>query len=102
MQNRSKVSTRLRADRRQTLVLLGSTLAAPLWAQGANNWSEIEARARGQTVYFNAWGGSQRVNAYLQWAGVEVQQRFGVRLEHVKLSDTAEVVKRVRDRKSVV
>ena len=100
MQNRSKVSTRLRADRRQTLVLLGSTLAAPLWAQGANNWSEIEARARGQTVYFNAWGGSQRVNAYLQWAGVEVQQRFGVRLEHVKLSDTAEVVKRVRNEKA--
>ena len=28
--------------------------------------------------------------------GVEVQKRFGVKLEHVKITDTAEVVKRVR------
>ena len=100
MQDRSSANNLLHTDRRQMLALLGSSLAAPLWAQGASHWSEIESRARGQTVYFNAWGGSQRVNAYLQWAGVEAQQRFGVRLEHVKLSDTAEVVKRVRNEKA--
>ncbi len=55
--------------------------------------------ARGQTVYFNAWAGSERINAYLQWAGAEVDKRHGVKLEHVKIADTAEVVKRVRSEK---
>lgn len=63
-------------------------------------WERTVRAARGQTVYFNAWGGSDRVNAYLQWAAGEVAQRFGIRLEHVKLGDTAELVKRVRAEKA--
>lgn len=63
-------------------------------------WADIEARARGQTVYFNAWGGSQRVNAYLRWAADEVLRLYGVKLEHVKVTDTADVVKRVRNEKA--
>ena len=62
-------------------------------------WDRIEKAARGQTVYFNAWAGSENINAYLQWAGAEVEKRWGVKLEHVKISDTAEVVKRVRAEK---
>lgn len=71
------------------------------WAGAARaaDWPAIERAARGQTVYFNAWAGSERVNAYLQWAAGEVAQRFGIRLEHVKLGDTAELVKRVRAEK---
>jgi len=74
------------------------------WAPGAlaadaAAWERIEKAARGQTVYFNAWAGSQRINAYLQWAGIEVDKRWGVKLEHVKIGDTAEVVKRVRAEK---
>jgi putative thiamine transport system substrate-binding protein len=38
-------------------------------ARAAEGWSAIEAEARGQTVYFNAWAGSPQVNAYLAWAG---------------------------------
>jgi putative thiamine transport system substrate-binding protein len=51
-------------------------------------------------VFFNAWAGSERINAYLQWAAGELQRRFGVKLEHVKITDTAEAVKRVRAEKS--
>jgi len=65
----------------------------------ANDWPAIERAARGQTVYFNAWAGSERINAYLQWAAAEADKRFGVTLSHVKISDTAEVVKRVRAEK---
>ena len=65
----------------------------------AADWPAVQRAARGQTVYFNAWAGSERINAYLQWAGAEVAQRWGVKLEHVKISDTAEVVKRVRAEK---
>jgi putative thiamine transport system substrate-binding protein len=86
--------------RRQTIVLLGSAACGPLFAQTGTPWAAIESRARGQTVYLNAWAGSEQINAYLQWAAVEVQRRYGVKLEHVKVTDTAEVVKRVRGEKA--
>ena len=89
----------LTLSRRQALLLAGAALAAPLQAQ-TTAWAEIEKKARGQTVYFNAWAGSQNINAYLQWAGAEVQKRYGVTLNHVKITDTAEVVKRVRVEKA--
>lgn len=66
-------------------------------ARAGDVWSAIEAEARGQTVYFNAWAGSPQVNAYLAWAGQELKTRHGVTLEHVKLQDTAEAVRRIRD-----
>ena len=88
------------STRRRVLALLGASLSTPLWAQGSSAWPAIEGRARGQTVYFNAWAGSERINAYLQWAAGEVQRRFSVKLEHVKITDAAEVVKRVRAEKA--
>ena len=63
-------------------------------------WARIEATAKGQTVFFNAWAGSERINAYLQWAAGELAQRWSVKLEHVKITDTAEAVKRVRAEKA--
>ena len=88
------------STRRRALAAIAAGLTPPLWAQGGSAWPAIEARARGQTVYFNAWAGSERINAYLQWAAGEVQRRHGVRLEHVKITDAAEVVKRVRAEKA--
>ena len=87
-------------SRRQLVAMTGAMLCAPLRAQTAPDWSAILQKARGQTVYFNAWAGSQNINAYLQWAAGEVKQRYGVQLEHVKITDTAEVVKRVRNEKT--
>jgi len=74
-------------------------LAAPLRAAADAAWPRIERAARGQTVYFNAWAGSDRINAYLQWVAAELGKRFGIKLEHVKVGDTAEAVKRVRAEK---
>ena len=86
--------------RRHLLVAAtAAPLASVLRAQ-ASSWSRIEQAARGQTVYFNAWAGSERINAYLQWAGAEVAKSHGVKLEHVKITDTAEVVRRVRAEKT--
>ncbi len=86
------------ATRRQLITAAAALpFAADAWC--ANDWPAVERTARGQTVYFNAWAGSERINAYLQWAGAEVDKRFGVKLAHVKISDTAEVVKRVRAEK---
>lgn len=59
------------------------------------DWTAVQSQARGQTVYFNAWGGSNEVNAYIDWAGDQVAARYGVTVEHVKLTDTADAVSRV-------
>ena len=87
-------------SRRHIMAIIASGAASPLFAQTGTPWSTIESKARGQTVYFNAWAGSERINAYLQWAGTEVQKRYGVKLEHVKVTDTVEAVKRVRSEKA--
>jgi putative thiamine transport system substrate-binding protein len=86
-------------NRRALLRLTAATGFAPLlsrFAQAAD-WSAVEAEAKGQTVYFNAWAGADTINAYIAWAGEQAQARYGVTLNHVKITDTAEVVKRVRD-----
>jgi putative thiamine transport system substrate-binding protein len=61
----------------------------------AATFTDLLAAARGQTVYFNAWGGSDAINAYIAWVGQQVAARFGITLVHVKLTDTAEAVARV-------
>jgi putative thiamine transport system substrate-binding protein len=52
-------------------------------------------QAAGQTVYFNAWGGDQKINDYILWAAGELERRHRVLLKLVKLSDTAEAVSHV-------
>ncbi|MFX4220958.1 MAG: ABC transporter substrate-binding protein [Thalassobaculum sp.] len=59
------------------------------------DWDVIVAAAAGQTVHFNAWGGDDRVNAYIDWVGDRVDALYGIDLVHVKLSDTADAVSRV-------
>ncbi|SOC53086.1 putative thiamine transport system substrate-binding protein [Chromohalobacter canadensis] len=81
--------------------LRGLSVAALLAASGPatayqlDDWASVVAEARGQTVYFNAWGGEPRINRYLEWVADEVEARYGVELEHVKLADTATAVSRV-------
>lgn len=95
----------MRSDiqRRQFNLVLatGSALAflSSVRAQ-TGGWAGVEKSARGQTVYFNAWGGSARVNDYLKWAGSEAARLYGITVEHVKVTDTADVVKRVRTEKA--
>ena len=64
-------------------------------AQTAADWPQVLAKARGQTVYFNAWAGDEKTNAFIAWAGGELKSRYGVSVSHVRLKDTAEAVTRV-------
>jgi putative thiamine transport system substrate-binding protein len=79
--------------------LLGLIGLAPFWtaARAEGAWQAVTAEARGQTVYFNAWAGSPQVNAYIAWAGGVLKERHDITLTHVKLADTAEAVRRVRE-----
>jgi putative thiamine transport system substrate-binding protein len=87
------------ARRRLLVAGLSTPIASRVWAQG-DAWARVEHAARGQTVRFNAWAGSERVNAYLQWVAGLMRERHGIQLEHVKVTDAAEVVKRVRAEKA--
>lgn len=60
-----------------------------------DTWQQTVAKAQGQTVYFNAWGGSQEINDYLRWAGRQLQAQYGVTLKHVKVADIAETTQRL-------
>lgn len=64
--------------------------------QAADDWATLQQAAKGQTVYFNAWGGSEATNAYIAWAASEVNKRYGLTVKQVKVTDTAEIVKRIQ------
>ena len=83
--------------------LVAATIfATPGYAQTPDpaDWPSVLAEAEGQTVYFHAWGGEPRINDYIAWAADTVEDRFDVRVEHVKVGDTAEVVSRVLTEKA--
>ncbi|MEZ5790040.1 MAG: ABC transporter substrate-binding protein [Nitratireductor sp.] len=75
--------------------MAGSVFASPALAVDPGNWEQVEADARGQTVYFNAWGGAQNINDYIAWAADVVKERYGIEVVHVKLDDTANAVAKV-------
>ncbi|MEM9787647.1 MAG: ABC transporter substrate-binding protein [Pseudomonadota bacterium] len=64
-----------------------------------SNWDAVTAEAEGQTVFWNAWGGSTTTNDFIAWVGDRVAEEYGVTLEHVKLTDTADAVTRVLSEK---
>ena len=68
--------------------------------QNLSSWQQIEAQGKNQDVYFYAWGGDPQINAYLQWAAKQVDDKYDINLVHVKLSDTSEAVSRVLAEKS--
>jgi putative thiamine transport system substrate-binding protein len=76
------------------VLAVAAALVAAQAAQAAS-WDETLAEARGQSVYWHAWGGDPQVNAYIAWVGDQVEARHGIDLVHVKLTDTAEAVARV-------
>ena len=85
---------------KKALLGLALTLASGLSATQAApatqlSWDDVVKQANGQTVYFNAWGGSQEINDYLRWAGRQLQAQYGVSLKHVKVADIAETTQRL-------
>ncbi|SBS27218.1 hypothetical protein MAQ5080_00743 [Marinomonas aquimarina] len=78
--------------------LLASSLAmSPLaFSESSNDsWQKILEEAKGQTVYWNAWGGADNINAYIEWVAERVEQDYQVHLKHVRIQDTANTVSRV-------
>ena len=83
--------------RRTALQLLASLPAFAGFSTKAlaAEWDSILSEARGQTVYWHAWGGDPKINDFITWIGEKAQERHGVTLEHVKLAATSDAVARV-------
>ncbi|SMC61202.1 ABC transporter substrate-binding protein [Primorskyibacter flagellatus] len=80
-----------------TAALVAALFATPVLA---DTWQDTLDAARGQTVYWNAWGGDERTNAFIAWVGEQTSARRGVSVRQVKLTDTAEAVTRVISEKA--
>ncbi len=64
----------------------------PIFSQ---SFTQIEKQAKNQTVYFNAWGGFTPINDYIAWTIKETKKRFGIKVVHTKINDTAIAVNRI-------
>lgn len=102
----------LSLPRRRFLFLGASACLATLTANCARNqqsanpdstidfstasWEEIVAAARGTTVNWAMWGGSENTNRYAdQWVGKRLSSEYDVTLNRVPLNDTVEAVNKV-------
>lgn len=80
--------------------LLIAALAFSFGTPALADWQQTLDEARGQTVFWNAWGGDERTNAFIAWVSEQTEAQYGVKVEQVKLSNTAEAVTRVISEKA--
>ncbi len=87
---------------RREFTFLASALVGSSWvsAEALGAWQPILGMARGQAVYWNAWAGDPKMNAFIAWVGEQVKSHYGVSVVHVRLNDTSEAVTRVIAEKS--
>ena len=78
----------------RSLLVFALLLLSPLSARA--NWQSTQQEARGQTVWFNAWGGDPAVNRYLDWVSEEVKRDYAIDLRIVHIADAADAVKRIQ------
>ena len=64
--------------KRLTAACAASLLATTAFAQpDPTDWDAVLEEARGQTVYWNAWGGSTTTNDFIAWVGDRVAEDVG-------------------------
>jgi putative thiamine transport system substrate-binding protein len=76
-------------------IFAGLCLALAATSANAGDVTDLQKAAKGQTVYFNAWGGDAKINSYISWAKKTLSDRHDITLVHVKLTDTASAVSRI-------
>ncbi len=75
-------------------LVLALCLLVPVRARAAP-WQQVLHQARGETVYFDAWAGDQRVNSFIAWVARQVAACCDVTLRQVPLEDTSAAVTQV-------
>lgn len=65
-----------------------------------NNWDSVLAAAKGQTVNWYIWGGSDSINAFVDnFYGKALKERYDITLNRVPLADTVDAVNQVLSEK---
>lgn len=60
---------------------------------GFESWQEVLDQARGTTIYWYVWGGSEAINAFIDtFYGEPLLEEYGITLERVPVADTSDVV----------
>jgi putative thiamine transport system substrate-binding protein len=80
--------------------LMIAALAIGLGTPALADWQTTLDAAKGQTVYWNAWGGDARTNAFIEWVGQQTEAQYGVKVSQVKLTSTGDAVTRVISEKA--
>jgi len=86
-----------------TLSLLLAACGAPAQSPSEfdiNDWVSVLAAAKGQTVNWYIWGGSDSINAYVDnFYGKALKERYDITLNRVPLADTVDAVNQVLSEK---
>lgn len=65
-----------------------------------NNWDSVLSAAKGKTVNWYIWGGSDSINAYVDnFYGKALKERYEITLNRVPLADTVDAVNQVLSEK---
>ena len=81
------------------LVAAATALGSGAWAEelpGFSSWDEVVEKARGQTVFWYMWGGSDNINGFVdEFYGKPLKEEYGITLNRVPLADTVDAVNQV-------
>lgn len=65
-----------------------------------DNWDSVLSAAKGQTVNWYLWGGSDSINAFVDnFYGKALKERYSITLNRVPIADTADAVNQVLSEK---
>ncbi len=65
-----------------------------------DDWDSVLEAAKGQTVNWYMWGGSESINAFVDnFYGKALQERYGITLNRVPVADAVDVVNQVLSEK---
>jgi putative thiamine transport system substrate-binding protein len=92
---RNQTMQKIRFYHAARLIFTGLCFAFAITSADADDFTYLQKAAKGQSVYFNAWGGDAKINSYISWAGQILADRHEITLVHVKLTDTASAVSRI-------
>ena len=77
------------------LATAGSQSAPAGASSASSDWNKVLADAKGQTVNWYMWGGSDPLNTYVTGYVQTQAAKFGVKVNEVKITDTVDAVNKV-------
>lgn len=70
--------------------------ATPAKVPPVSNWDAVTSQARGQTVRWYLWGGSDSINRFVdETYAPALEKKYGIKLERVPVADTVDAVNQV-------